>query len=144
MATFSASVLTSAGSTTLAIASIVGNGTVPIKVREIKIDNQSASNVDLILGRMSTAGTPGSSATAMTENGVGATATATVKGTYTVAGTQVIGGRRTWVPAGNTIIWALPDGIEIPAVANSAVGIYVAAGTGQICGVTFTWQDPIS
>ena len=63
MARFAAGVTTSAGSTTLPIAALVGGTGAFIRVYEIGVFNTTTTAVGLQMVRLSTAGTPGSSAT---------------------------------------------------------------------------------
>ena len=144
MATYSASVLTTAGSTTLPICALVGNGSVRATIREIAIFTTTSTAVDLTLCRVSTAGTPGSSATALTETEGAASATATFKGTYssTAPTTSVVGKRvQLGAAVGSGVVWTFPNGLVIPATSNAAVGVIVSTGTGQACVVSFTWEE---
>jgi hypothetical protein len=144
MATYAANVLTTAGSTTLPIAGLIGNGSVRATIRELGIFNTTATAVDVALCRISTAGTPGSSATAMSETEGAATATAVLKNTYSsTAPTTSIVGRRAQLGAavGSCVIWTFPDGLVIPATSNAGVGVIVGSGTGQACQVYVVWSE---
>ena len=62
---YSAGLLTTAGSTTLPIAALVGASTIRPRVWEIGVFNTTATAVALKLVRMTTAGTPGAAASAI-------------------------------------------------------------------------------
>jgi hypothetical protein len=144
MGTYSASVLTTAGSTTLPLAALVGSTSGRVMITEIGVYNTTATAVDVALCRLSTAGTPGSSATTMVETEGSPAATAILKGTYSsTAPTSVVAGKRAQLGAavGSGVIWTFPDGLEIPATANAAVGVIVGTGTGQACVVSVSWRE---
>lgn len=144
MGTYSASVLSTAGSTTLPLAALVGSTSARLCIREIGIFNTTSTAVDVALCRVSTAGTPGSSATAMVETEGAPAATGVLKGTYssTAPTTSIVGRRATLgAAAGSSIIWTFPDGLVIPATANAAVGVIVGSGTGQACIVYVVWSE---
>jgi hypothetical protein len=145
MATYSASVLTGAGTSTLPMCALVGNGSVRAIIREIGVFNTTSTAVDISLVRLSTAGTPGSSATTQLEGAGTPSATAVLKGTYTsTAPTTIIAGRRAQLGAavGSGIVWTFPDtGLVVDNVANAAVGLIVASGTGQACVVYMSWLE---
>jgi len=141
--TYSAYVQTAAGDSTHPIAALVSNGSVRVKIVEIGIFNTTATAVDIALCRVSTAGTPGSNATTLTETEGSASATAILKGTYTsTAPTTTIAGRRAQLGAaiGSGIVWTFPDGLWIPATSNAAVGV-IPTGTGQVCDVYVVWSE---
>lgn len=144
MATYAASVLTTAGSTTLPIAALVGNGSVRATIREIAIFNTTSTAVDVSLCRLSTAGTPGTAATVQTESEGGASATASLRNTYSsTAPTTTVAGKRAMLGAasGSGVVWTFPNGLVVPAVSNAGVGVIVGAGTGQACIVSVTWEE---
>jgi hypothetical protein len=145
MATYSASVLTGAGTATLPMCALVGNGTIRALIREIGVFNTTATAVDVSLVRLSTAGTPGSNATTQSEGAGTAAATAILKGTYTgSAPTTIIAGRRAQLGAaiGSGVIWTFPgNGLVIDNVANAAVGLILGTGTGQACVCSFAWEE---
>lgn len=144
MGTYSASVLSTAGSTTLPLCALVGNGSVRVRINEIGIFNTTSTAVDVALCRVSTAGTPGSNATTQTETDGAPSATAILKGTYSsTAPTTVVAGKRAQLGAavGSGIVWTFPDGLWIPATSNAAVGVIVGTGTGQACTIYVTWSE---
>ena len=84
---YSAGLLTSAGSTTLPLAALVGASTIRPRIWEIGVFNTTATAVALKLVRMTTAGTPGTAASATaTHVPEDSAAVAAVRGTYTSTG----------------------------------------------------------
>lgn len=144
MPRYVAGVLSTAGSTTLPLAALVGNGTVTCHVREIGVFNTTTTAVNLKLCRLSTAGTPGSNATTGQYDPNSGAATGIVKGTYTVAPTITDLGYRATLgaAAGSGTIWTFGDiGLIIANVANAGIGVVVESGSGQACEVYFTWDE---
>jgi len=90
VARFSAGGLTTAGSTTLPIAALVGATTVRPHIYEIGIFNTTATAVALKLVRMTTAGTPGATLTSadVSDPESSAVSLALLKNTYSVTATM--------------------------------------------------------
>lgn len=146
MPDYAAGGLTTAGSTTLPIAALVGSASVRVHIREIGVFNTTATAVALKLCRLSTAGTPGSTlTTAQVQDPEGPTSIAVCKNTYSsTAPTTSDLGYRTQLGAavGSGVVWTFgDDGLVIPATANAGVGILVENGTGQACQVYFAWTE---
>lgn len=145
MPRYVAGVLSTAGSTTLPLAALVGNGSVTCKVREIGVFNTTTTAVNVKLCRVSTAGTPGSSATSAQYDPASAASTGTVKNTYssTAPTTTDLGYRSTLgAAAGSGVIWTFGDtGLIIAASSNAAVGVLIESGTGQACEIYFVWDE---
>lgn len=146
MSRFYASVTTGAGSTTLPICALVGGTGTYIRIRQIEVFNTTATAVTLLLCRLSTAGTPGSSATTATPNHSDpGTPVGVLKGTYTsTAPTTATLGKKFPLGAaiGSGIVMPFEDyELTIDKVANAAIGLLVAAGAGQACEVNMEWQE---
>jgi len=146
MSKFAAGVTTSAGSTTLPICALVGGTGARIRITEIGVFNTTATAVNLVLCRVSTAGTPGTAATSrLTDQGDGATAVGTLRNTYTsTAPTTAELGIGFPLPAaiGAGLVLTFPDDtLTLDKVASSAIGLLVESGTGQACRVWFRWNE---
>lgn len=145
MARYVAGVLSGAGSTTLPLAALIGNGSVAATVREVGIFNTTATAVNVKLGRISTAGTPGSNATTGQYAVVSGAATAILKGTYTSTAptTTDLGYRATLgAAAGSGTIWTFGDiGLRIDNTASAGVCVLIESGTGQACEIYFVWDE---
>lgn len=145
MARFAAGVLTGTGSITLPIFALTGGTTVRPHIVEIGVSNTTATAVALKLVRLSTAGTPGSTATSnQVTDPEGPASIALAKGTYTVTATMTDLGYRCVLGAtiGSAFIWTFGDaGLVIPATANAGVGILVENGTGQACQAYAVWDE---
>ena len=141
-----AGLTTSAGSTTLPICALVGGTGGRIRITEIGVFNTTATAVNLVLCRLSTAGTPGTAATSrLTDAADAATLVGTLRNTYSgTAPTTTELGIGFPLPAaiGAGLIMTFPDDtLTISATANAAVGLLVESGTGQACRVWFRWAE---
>ena len=141
-----AGLTTSAGSTTLPICALVGGTGGRIRITEIGVFNTTATAVNLVLCRLSTAGTPGTAATSrLTDQADAATLVGTLRNTYTgTAPTTTELGIGFPLPAavGAGLIMTFPDDtLTIAATANSGIGLLVESGTGQACRVWFRWAE---
>lgn len=145
MARFVAGFRSSAGSTTLPIASVYSSSTVNPHVIEIGVSNTTAVAVALKLCKLTTAGTQG---TGLTETNLDAgayTASCTAVNTHSSTGPTVVdlgynitlGG-----VVGAGWIWTFGDtGISVPAGTGNGIGIIVATGTGQVLDGYITWTE---
>jgi hypothetical protein len=143
---YSAGLLTTAGSTTLPLAALVGASTIRPRIWEIGMFNTTATAVALKLVRMTTAGTPGGAASAIaTHIPEDSAPVGAVRGTYSsTAPTITDAGYRCVLGAavGAGCIWTFGDsGFIIPAVTAAAVGIVVENGTGQAIQTYWTWSE---
>lgn len=148
MSRYSAGGLTSAGSTTLPLAALVGGAANRMKVFEVGVFNTTATAVALKLARLTTAGTPGSSLSTPnndTDPEETVTPTGVLKGTYTSTGPTLVDAGHRCVLAGAigaAMIWTFGDaGMIVPAVAGSGLGIVVENGTGQAIQCYFVWGE---
>ena len=141
-----AGLTTSAGSTTLPICALVGGTGGRIRITEIGVFNTTTTAVNLVLCRLSTAGTPGTAATSrLTDQGDAATLVGTLRNTYTGTApttTELGIGFPLGAAVGSGLIMTFPDDtLTISATANSAIGLLVESGTGQACRVWFRWAE---
>jgi hypothetical protein len=147
MARFSAAFRTTgAGSTTLPIGGIRATTTGRPRLREVGCFNTTTTEVAMALRRFVTDdGTPGSAITAVYEDDDTVTALATVLDTWTVTPTFVTGNLRVATLAaakGSGVIWTFGgNGLEIPATVNTGIVLVPLVGAGQICDVSFTWDQ---
>lgn len=144
MSRFSAGFRTSAGSTTLPIASlyaVAGNG---CALREVHIFNTTATEVALKLSRLDSAGTKPAAVTDAEYVQNGPIATCLAHNTHTVAPTIDEEIARTILGAaiGSGVIWTFgADGLVIPLGVANGIGIVVSTGTGQVCDVSLVWDE---
>ena len=146
MSKFAAGLTTAAGSTTLPICALVGGTGSRIRIAEIGVFNTTATAVNLVLCRLSTAGTPGTAATSrVTDAADTTTAVGALRNTYTsTAPTTTELGIGFPLPAaiGAGLVLTFPDDtLTIAATANAAIGLLVESGTGQACRVYFRWYE---
>lgn len=146
MSKFVAGLTTSAGSTTLPLAALVGGTGGRIRIVEIGVFNTTATACNLVLCRLSTAGTPGTAATSrLTDSADAATAVGTLRNTYSsTAPTTTELGIGFPLPAaiGAGIVLTFPDDtLTIPATANAGIGLLVESGTGQAVRIYVRWNE---
>lgn len=145
MARYSASCLTSAGSTTLPIMSLYGSTSVRPRLRELAVFNTTATAVQLKLVRVTTTGTQGTALTEMPDVPEDPASIAQAFNTHSVAPTITSGDLyRVQLPAaiGGGVVLTFPDyGITVPATANAGLAVVVSTGTGQVCECTFRWDE---
>lgn len=134
-----------AGSTTLPIGGITATAGVRPRAREIGVFNTTATEVALALRRITAIGTAGATQSVLYESDSAQTALVTPKDTWTVAPTFVAGNLRVatlGAAKGSGVIWTFgPDGLVIPNTTGDGLVIAVLTGTGQICEVSFTWDE---
>lgn len=144
MSRFTASAVTTAGSTTLPIISLYGGTTVLPRLRELHLFNTTSTAVFLKLVRVTTTGTQGTGLTEMAQDGV-ATALATAFNTHSVGPTITSGDL--WrgslgAAIGSGVVLTWPDiGLVIPATANAGLAVVVSTGTGQAVDATLIWDE---
>jgi hypothetical protein len=146
MSKFVAGLTTAAGSTTLPIAALVGGTGARIRITEIGVFNTTATACNLVLCRLSTAGTPGTAATSrLTDQGDGATAVGTLRNTYTGTApttTELGIGFPLAAAIGSGLALTFPDDtLTIDKIASSGIGFLVESGTGQAIRVWFRWNE---
>lgn len=146
MSRFAAGGLTTAGSTTLPLASLYGSASGRLFITEIGIFNTTSTAVALKLVRLSTAGTrPTAWTSAPISQEDTAAAVGLAYGTHTVAPT--LGndlGYRTVLGAavGSGVVWTFPDRVlTVNATANAGIGLVVENGTGQPVQFYVAWGE---
>jgi hypothetical protein len=143
---FIAGLTTSAGTTTLPICALIGSASARIRIVEMGIFNTTATACNVVLCRLSTAGTPGTAATSrLTDTADAAAAVGTLRNTYTgTAPTTTELGFGIPIPAaigaGMVMTWP-DDNLTISAVASAGIGLLVESGTGQALRVWFRWYE---
>lgn len=146
MSRYAAGGLTTAGSTTLPLASLYGSASGRVFITEIGIFNTSSTAVALKLVRLSTAGTrPTAWTSAPVSQEDTAAAVGLAYGTHTVAPTlgNDLGYRCILGAApGSGVVWTWPDRVmTISAAANAGIGLIVENGTGQAVQVYWAWGE---
>jgi hypothetical protein len=146
MSKFVAGLTTTAGSTTLPLAALVGGTGGRIRIAEIGVFNTTATAVNLVLCRLSTAGTPGTAATSrLTESADAATAVGALRNTYTSTApttTELGIGFPLGAAIGSGIVLTFPDDtLTIPATANAAIGFLLESGTIQVVRLWVRWNE---
>jgi hypothetical protein len=146
MSKFVAGLTTAAGSTTLPLAALIGGTGARIRIAEIGVFNTTSTAANLVLCRVSTAGTPGTAATSrLTDQGDGATAIGTLRNTYTGTApttTELGIGFPLAAAVGSGLVLTFPDDVlTIDKVANSGIGFLVESGTGQAVRLWVRWNE---
>lgn len=147
MARYSTGCLTTAGSTTLPIASLYAGANAGGALRECGISLAGSSTaVSLKLVRLTTTGTQGGGLTEARQN-PNSPSTANCAGFNTHSGAPTLGddlGYRIRLGAadGAAVIWTFgADGLIIPVGTSNGIGLIVESGTGQPCLVDFVWDE---
>lgn len=135
-----------AGSTTLPLMSLYAAAATPAKLREIGIFNTTTTALDLVLRRLTTAGTQGAAVTEGQYDPATPVSQCQVFNTHTVGPTIPAGdlGYRCSLGGaiGSAMIWTFGDtGLIIPAGTANGIGILVENGTGQLCQIYFVWDE---
>lgn len=148
MARFSAAWRTTgAGSTTLPIAGLMSVTTCRPRLVEVGVFNTTTTACAVALRRVTAAGTSGSAQTANYESDSAQAALATPKDTWTVTPTFATGNIRVaslGAAVGSGLIWTFggpAGGLIIPNTTGDGIVLSVLTGTGQICDVSFTWDE---
>lgn len=141
---------TGAGSTTLPIASLFAPAANNPLIFEIGVFNTTATALSVALRRATALGTAGAGQAEVfiDDEGAassGATATATLVDTHTVAPTLITGAVRAaslGAAIGSGVIWTFGErGLRIPSGTGNGICIVPLTGTGQICDVYFEWGE---
>ena len=146
MSGFVSGFLTTAGSTTLPVAALVGSASVRCRVREIGVFNTTTTAVALKLCRLTSAGTPGTAGTVDKLDPADPTAVVgALRNTYTsTAPTTSDAGFRCVLGAaiGSGFVWTFED-FEFTTLvaANAGIGILVENGTGQALQTYWKWRE---
>lgn len=149
MARFSASFRSAgAGSTTLPLGSLYATtGVRPVLV-EVGVFNTTTTAVNIALVRLSAGtGTKGSAITIIADSDTSQAAVATVANTHTVTPTTISTPFRVAPLAGavgSGVIWTFGGprgGTWINNTTTDAIAVIIASGTGQICDISFTWDE---
>jgi hypothetical protein len=148
MARFSAAWRTTgAGSTTLPIGGLMSVTGCRPRLVEVGVFNTTTTACAVALRRVTAAGTSGSAQTVVYESDPSQTALATPKDTWTVAPTFATGNLRVaslGAAIGSGLIWTFggpAGGLLIPNTTGDGIVLSVLTGTGQICDVSFTWDE---
>lgn len=146
MSKFVAGLTTTAGSTTLPLAALVGGTGGRIRITEIGVFNTTSTAVNLVLCRLSTAGTPGTAATSrLTDAGDAAAAVGTLRNTYTSTApttTELGIGFPLSAAVGSGVVLTFPDDtLTIPPTANAGIGFLLESGTVQVVRLWMRWHE---
>lgn len=144
---FSAStVATGAGSTTLPMNSLMGGTNGGGIIRKITVENPTTSAVDIAVRRLTSAGTVGASVDE--QNWLdGPAPNCQMWQAHSSTGPTISAGfiDRYQFPAsmaGAVVVWTYEgSGLVIPKGTANGIAIIPGAGTGQLCVVTFQWEE---
>jgi hypothetical protein len=135
----------SAGSTTLPLGSLYAPAGNRLLLREVHVFNTTTTATDMALRAFTATGTQGSGITEVEYDPGSPPVLGTVFDTHTVtptitAGTLAVASLAAAVGGG--VVWTFHDEpIVIPAGTGNGVGVIVQTGTGQICDLTFVWDE---
>ena len=150
MARYSSAYRTSGVATNLLpMASIYATAAVRPRVVEVSVFNTTATAVNVALCRLTTAGTSSAVATGGYEDDNSQpTPITTPRNTHSSTGPTIAGILRMadlGAAIGSGVIWTFgggkTSGVVIPNTTGDGLGLYTPNGTGQICSVTWTWDE---
>ncbi len=134
-----------AGSTTLPLGSLYAPAGNRLILREVHVTNTTTTATDMALRMFTATGTQGAGITEIEYDNAGPTPTGTVFTTHTVTPTITAGefARASLAAAiGGGVVWTFAKrGIIVPAGTGNGIGVIVGTGTGQICDLTFVWEE---
>ena len=133
-----------AGSTTLPLGSLYAPAGNRLLLKEVHVTNTTATATDVALRAFTATGTQGSGITEVEHDNEGPTPSGTVFDTHTVTPTITAGSLALASLAaaiGGGVVWIFNNGILIPAGTGNGVGVIIQTGTGQICDLTFIWDE---
>jgi len=136
--------MTNAPTAALPGASLYGTGSARLLLLEVHVFNTTTTACVVALRRLTTAGTQGSAQSKLPEDPNAAAPTGDPRDSHT-AGPTITAGEfvRADLAAaiGGGIVWTFEKGIYIPNSTAQGVGILTPTGTGQVCDVTFVWDE---
>ena len=144
MSRYSKGVRTSIGSTALPIASLYAVAGSGCALREVHIFNTTATAVALMLARLDSAGTKPAALTDAEYDQNGPVAACLMHNTHTVGPTldEEFAHVTLGAAIGSGVIWTFGgSGLIIPLGVANGIGVVVSTGTGQICDVSFVWDE---
>ena len=150
MARFTAGIRTGPGTSLQPMMSLYSAAGSTGTLREVGVFNTTATAVEIRLIRITDVGTQGASITAVRYNIKGppalCTAFTTHSGNITVG--EDLGYRAVLGAAvGSAVIWTFGDSGLVIGIADAvelvtnAIGVILETGTGQICQVSFVWDE---
>ncbi len=136
-------------------SSIVGSATTPqmslyapagsrLIVKEVHVFNTTATPLSVALVALTTAGTQGTGLVEVEHELEGPPPLGTGFQGHTVDPTITAGEyvRASLAAAiGGGVVWIFNKGIIVPAGVANGVGVVTPDGTGQICDITFIWEE---
>ena len=135
---------TGAGSTTLPLGSLYAPAGNRLILKEVHVFNTTATATDMALRAFTATGTQGSGITEVEHDPGSPPVLGTVFDSHTVTPTITAGSLAVASMAaaiGAAVMWIFNKGIIIPAGTGNGVGVMPLTGTGQICDLTFIWEE---
>lgn len=133
-----------AGSTTLPLGSLYAVAATRLILREVHVFNTTTTATDMALRQFTATGTQGAGAVEIPHDPGQSAAQGTTFLSHTVTPTITAGefARASLAAAiGGGVVWVFNDGLLIPAGTANGIGVIVGTGTGQICDLTFIWDE---
>ena len=132
----------------LPMASIYATAAIRPRVVEVHVFNTTVTAVNVALCRLTTAGTSSAVATGGYEDDNSQSAISTPRNTHSSTGPTIAGILRAadlGAAIGSGVIWTFgggkTPGLVVPNTTGDGLGIYTPNGTGQICDVTWVWDE---
>ena len=136
-------------------ASLAGSSTIPamslyapagnrLILREVHVFNTTTTAVNVALQALTSTGTQGAGVDEIEHDNEGPAPTGTVFLSHTVGPTITVGEyarARLAAAIGGGVTWVFNDGLLIPAGVANGIGVTTPTGTGQVCDITFIWDE---
>ena len=145
MARFSAGAeSTLAGSATIPQMSLYAVAATRLLLREVHVYNTTTTAVEVSLQQFTTAGTVGIAINVAEHDNQGPPALGTPFQAHTAGPTITTGEfarARLAAAIGGGAVWVFNDGLLIPQGTANGIGVTTQTGTGQVCDITFIWDE---
>ncbi len=135
---------TLAGSSTIPMMSLYAAANTRLILREVHVYNTTAVGVNVALQALTSTGTQGVAITEIEYDNEGPANDGNAFQAHT-GGPTITAGEyaraRLAAAIGGAAVWIFNKGIFIPAGVANGIGVTTPDGTGQVCDITFVWEE---
>lgn len=135
---------TLAASSTIPAMSLYAAANTRLILREVHVYNTTAVAVNVALQALTSTGTQGIAITEIEHDNEGPANDGNAFQAHT-GGPTITAGEyaraRLAAAIGGAAVWIFNGGILIPAGVANGVGVTTPSGTGQVCDITFIWDE---
>ena len=135
---------TLAASSTIPAMSVYAAANTRLLLREVHVFNTTTTAVNVALQALTSTGTQGVAITEIEHDNEGPANDGNAFQAHT-AGPTITAGEyvraRLAAAIGGAVTWVFNDGLLIPAGVANGIGVTTPTGTGQVCDITFIWDE---